>query len=138
MKISYATPAASPTYTELGDEANRSALFEAFVPAFQPLNQVDALAGGTNSFKAVRGNTSVQLQVVVSIPYSTTANALASINTLRSAFAVKKHLKVEQGATAHYYPHALLAGYQPQLTGVTVRHAFNFITHDLTTVAPTT
>lgn len=138
MKISYATPAGSPSYTVLGDESDRSALFENFAPAFAPLNQVEPLAGATNTFKTPRGNATVNLSVSVSIPYSTQANALAAINTLRSAFSVKKHLKVEQGATVHYYPNALLTGYQPILKGVTIQHNFGFTTDDLTTTAPTT
>ena len=138
MKVSYATPAGSPSYTVLGDEFDRSALFEMFAPSFQPLNQVEPLAGGTNTFKAARGNTAVNLQIVVTIPYATQVAALAAILTLRSAFSVKKHLKIEQGATIHYYPNALLTGYTPQLVGVTVHHNFNFTTDELTTSAPTT
>lgn len=138
MKISYATPHASPSYTVLGDEADRSMLLELFSPAFQPLNQVEPLAGGSNTFKAARGNVGVTLTLSATIPYSTQANALAGIATLRAAFTVKKHLKVEQGATVHYYPNALLSGYQPILKGVTVQHNFTFTTDDLTTSAPTT
>jgi hypothetical protein len=138
MKISYATPHASPSYTVLGDESDRSALFELFAPAFQPLNQVEPLAGGANTFKAARGNVVCNLSVVVTIPYATQVAALAGIATLRAAFTVKKHLKVEQGATVHYYPNALLTGYQPALKGVTIQHNFTFTTDDLTTSAPTT
>lgn len=138
MKISYATPAGTPSYTVLGDEADRSGLFESFSVGFAPLNQIEPLAGATNTFKAVRGNTNVTVAIVVSIPYATRAAALAAILTLRGAFSVKKHLKVEQDATVHYYPNALLAGYQPQLIGVTIRHAFNFVADELTTSAPTT
>lgn len=138
MKISYATPAATPSYTVLGDESDRSALFEAFVPAFQPLNQVEALAGATNTFKTPRGNLGVSLNLVVSIPYSTQANALAGIKTIHDAFATKQHLKVEHGATVHYYPNALLTGFQPNLRGTTVQHTLAFTTDDLTTTAPTT
>jgi hypothetical protein len=138
MKVSYATPAASPSYTALGDEADRTALFELFAPSFQPLNQIEPLAGGANTFKAIRGNIGVQLQIVVSIPYATTVLALASIYTLRNNFTVKKHLKVEQGATTHYYPNAVLVGYAPVPRGVTVQHSFTFATDELTTSAPTT
>jgi len=138
MKVSYATPAASPSYSVLGDEADRSALFELFGVSFAPLNQVTPLAGGSNTFKTPRGNVNCALQVQVTIPYSTRANALAAISTLRAAFAVKKHLKVEQDATVHYYPNALLTGYQPVLVGVTVRHSFSFTSDDLTTTPPTT
>jgi hypothetical protein len=138
MKISYATPAGSPSYTVLGDEADRSMLLELFSPAFQPLNQIEPLAGGSNTFKAVRDNVQVTLTLSASIPYSTRANALAGVATLRAAFTVKKHLKVEQDATVHYYPNAVLSGYQPVLKGVTVQHNFTFSTDDLTTTAPTT
>lgn len=138
MKVSYATPAATPSYTVLGDESDRSGLFESFGVSFAPLNQVEPLAGGTNTFKAVRGNTAVNVGITVSIPYASRAAALAAILTIRAAFTVKKHLKVEQDATVHYYPNATLAGYQPQLIGVTVRHGFNFVTDELTTTAPTT
>lgn len=134
MKISYATPGGG--YTVLGDESDRSMLLEAFAPSFQPLNQTTPLAGGNNPFRAPRGNVNVALQLAVTIPYSSTANALAGIATLRAAFSVKKHLKVEQGATVHYYPNALLNSYTPVLRGVTVLHQFNFTTDDLTTSAP--
>lgn len=138
MKISYATPAGSPSYTVLGDEDDRSALFELFAPSFQPLNQVEPLAGGSNTFKEARGNVTVSVQIAVTIPYATQLLALAAIATLRAAFSVKKHLKVEHSSTVHYYPNALLEGYTPQLVGVTIRHNFNFTTDDLTTTAPTT
>jgi hypothetical protein len=138
MKLSYATPAATPSYTVLGDESDRSALFENFSPSFQPLNQVEPLAGGSNTFKTPRGNVAVSVNVTVSIPYASRAAALASIATLRTAFSVKKHLKVEQDATIHYYPNALLTGYQPVLKGITVSHSFGFTSDDVTTSAPTT
>lgn len=138
MKLSYAIPAASPSYTVLGDEADRSALFELFAPSFQPLNQVEPLAGGTNTFKTPRGNMGVSLQIVVTIPYATQAAALAGIKTLLDAFLVKNHLKIEHGATVHYYPNALLTGYQPNLKGVTIAHGFNFVSDALTTTVPTT
>jgi hypothetical protein len=134
MKISYATPGDS--YTILGDESDRSLLLELFSPSFQPLTQVEPLAGGSNTFKAARGNVSVPVQLVASIPYATPAAALASIATLRADFSTKKHLKVEQGATVHYYPNALLTGYQPVLRGTTVQHNLSFTTDDLTTDAP--
>lgn len=138
MKISYATPAATPSYTTLGDEADRSGLFELFAPSFQPLNQIEPLAGGANTFKVVRGNIGVSLQIVVSIPYATTVLALASLYTLRNDFTVKRHLKVEQGVTIHYYPNAVLTAYAPVVHGVTVQHVFTFATDELTTSAPTT
>lgn len=138
MKVSYATPAATPSYTVLGDESDRSALFELFAPAFVPLNQVEPLAGGSNTFKAARGNIGVTVQLVVSIPYSTRALALAAVYTVKTAFAAKQHLKIEQDATIHYYPNALLTGYQPVPKGVTVLHQISFTTDDLTTSAPTT
>jgi len=111
-------------------------LLEDFGVSFQPLNQVTPLAGGTNPFRTPRGNVNVAVQLAVTIPYSTTANAVAAIATLRTAFSVKKHLKVEQGATVHYYPNALLNSYNPVLRGVTVLHQFNFTTDDLTASAP--
>jgi len=135
VKVSYATPGGA--YTVLGDEADRSALFELFAPQFSPLNQITPLAGGSNTFKEPRGNVQVTVRLVVSIPYATQVLALAAVNTLRSAFSVKKHLKIEQGATVHYYPNGVLAAYQPTLVGVTVRHDFQFNTDDLTTTAPT-
>jgi hypothetical protein len=138
MKISYATPHASPSYTTLGDENDRSALFELFAPSFQPLNQIAPLAGGANTFKAVRGNVNVSLEISVTIPYDTQLLALAGIATLRAAFTVAKHLKVEHSSTVHYYPHAHLNSYQPVLRGKTIQHNFSFTTHDLTTSAPTT
>lgn len=138
MKVSYATPGATPSYTVLGDEADRSALFEVFAPEFQPLNQVEPLAGGSNTFKAARGNVGVTVSLGVSIPYATRLLALAAILTLRTAFSVKKHLKIEQDSTVHYYPNALCNGYAPTLVGVTVRHQLSFITDDVTTTAPTT
>lgn len=139
MKISYATPGSSPSYTVLGDESDRSATFELFAPGFQPLNQVEPLAGGSNTFKAARGNVNSGLQIVVSIPYSTKALALAGVKTIHDAFmGVKKHLKVEEGATVHYYPNALLTGLTPVLRGTTIQFNFQFVTDDLTTSAPTT
>lgn len=139
MKISYATPDASPSYTVLGDESDRTATVELFAPAFAPLNQVTPLAGGSNTFKTPRGNPAVNISVAVSIPYASRAAALASINTLFGAFnGNKKHLKVEQDATVHYYPNALLTGYQPVLKGITVLHNLSFTTDALTTSAPTT
>jgi hypothetical protein len=138
MKVSYATPAASPSYSVLGDESDRSALFELFAPSFQPLNQIEPLAGGTNTFKAVRGNVGVSVQLVVTIPYASQLLALESVNTLRSAFSVKKHLKVEHSSTVHYYPNAVLVAYAPTLRGVSVQHQLTFASDDLTTSAPTT
>jgi hypothetical protein len=138
MKVSYATPAGSPSYTVLGDEADRTALFELFAPGFQPLNQIEPLAGGTNTFKAIRGNIGVQLQIVVSIPYASTLLALESIYTLRNNFTVKKHLKVEQTTTVHFYPNAVLVAYAPVVRGVTVQHSFTFATDELTKTIPTT
>lgn len=111
-------------------------MLELFSPAFQPLTQVEPLAGGANTFKAARGNVTVNLQIVATIPYSSLADALAGIATVRAAFTTKKHLKVEQDATVHYYPNAHLTGYQPVLKGVTIQHSLSFTTDDLTTEAP--
>jgi len=139
MKISYATPASSPSYTTLGDESDRTATIELFAPGFAPLNQIEPLAGGSNTFKKAQGNVAVQVQIVVTIPYATKLLALASISTLFTAFNnAKKHLKVEESSTVHYYPNALLTGYQPVLKGVTVQHTLSFQTDALTTSAPTT
>lgn len=138
MKISYATPAGSPSYTVLGDEADRTLLLELFAPSFQPLNQIEPLAGAANTFKHPRGNVNCSLQLVASIPYSTPALALAGVKTVRDAFTAKKHLKVEQDATVHYYPNATLTGLTPVLRGKTVQFNFGFSCDDLTTTPPTT
>ena len=135
MEISYKAVGGS-SYTSLGSEASRAALVELFAPAFAPLNQVAPLAGGTNSAKFARNNVSLDLAVVVTIPYSTKADALTAIKTLYDAFAVKSHLKVVEGATTHYYPNAVLQRYNPVLRGVTVSHNLNWSTDALTTSAP--
>lgn len=134
MKVSYAIP--GDTYTVIGDEADRSALFELFAPSFQPLNQIEPLAGGANTFKAVRGNINATVQIVVSIPYATLVLALASIYTLRVVFTVKNHLKIEQGATVIYFPNAVLMDYAAIPRGLTVQHSFTFQTDDITTTPP--
>ncbi len=139
MKISYAVPGSSPSYTVLGDESDRTATFELFAPGFQPLNQVEPLAGGSNTFKAARGNVNSGLQIVVSKPYSSKANALAGIKTIHDALVgIKNHLKVEEGATVHYYPNALLTGMNPVLRGTTIQFNLQFVSDDLTATAPTT
>lgn len=136
MQISYSLTT-SISYTSLGDEASRTALVESFAPSFTPVNQIEPLFRALNTFKAVRDNVGVSLAILVSIPYATKAAALTAILTLRTAFKVKTHLKIVEGATTHYYPNAVCTGYAPVLKGVTVLHQLNFITDDVTTTAPT-
>lgn len=137
MKVEYSATS-SISWTTLGDEADRSALVELFAPSFAPLNQVTPLAGGTNTFKAPRGNINAGFQLVITIPYATTAAALEAVRTIKDLFATaKKHFRLTQGATVHYYPSALLNNYSPVLRGVTVTHNLSFTSDDLTTTAPT-
>ncbi len=135
MEISYKAVGGS-SYTSLGSEATRAALVELFAPSFAPLNQIEPLAGGTNSAKFARANTGVDLSAIISIPYSTKADALAAIKTLYDAFAVKSHLKVVEGGTTHYYPNAVLQRYTPTLRGVTVSHNLSWSTDVVTSTAP--
>lgn len=135
MEISYKAVGGS-SYTSLGSEATRAALVELFAPSFAPLSQVEPLAGATNSAKFARQNTDTDLTAVISIPYSTKADALAAIKTLFDALAVKNHLKVVEGATTHYYPNAVLKRYTPTLRGVTVSHNFSWSTDVVTATAP--
>lgn len=135
MKIEYKAVGAS-SYTTLGDEADRSALVESFAPGFVPLNQIEPLAGASNSAKFARGNTAATVALMVSIPYASKAAALAGIKTLLDAFLTQSHLKLTEGATTHYYPNAVLTGYQPTLRGLTVQHNFTWASDKVTTTAP--
>lgn len=137
MKIE-TSPVDTVSFATLGDEGDRSALVELFAPNFAPINQVTPLAGGTNSFKAAKGNINAGFQLVITIPYATKAAAVAAILTLHDLFATAaRHFKITEGATVHYYPNALLNNYTPQLRGTTVSHNFQFLSDDLTTTAPT-
>lgn len=137
MKIEHSLTT-SISYSTLGDEADRSALVELFAPSFSPMNQVTPLAGGTNTFKAARGNITAGFQLIITIPYASKADAVAAVKTIKDLFATaKRHFKITEGATVHYYPNALLQTYAPTLRGVTVMHGMTFTSDDLTTTAPT-
>ncbi len=135
MKLSYQLVSGG-SYIVLGDESARSALLENFQLSFQPQNQQEPLFRAVNTFKAARGNIAVSLQCVVSVPYASLAAALAGCKTLKDALAAQVHLKVEQDATIHYYPNALLTSFAPQFNGLTVRYQITLSTDDIVTTAP--
>lgn len=134
MKVSYTT--GHSTYTVLGDESDRSALFETFAPSFAQQSQQVPLARSATAALYNRGNVVCTLTIEVSIPYSTPAAALAALRTLRGVLASKLHLKVEHSTETQYYPNAACIAYAPVLRGKTVQHRFTFITQDVTATAP--
>jgi hypothetical protein len=134
MKLSYKLSGGS--YVLLADESDRVTTLELAAPSFSRQVQVEALVRAESVTTFDRLNVSVELPITATISYATTVLALASVATMAALFSGRVHLKLEQGATVLYFPNAVLQGYTPELTGVTVRHSFNFITQQVTTVAP--
>ena len=135
MKVSYTK--AYTTYTSLGDEADRTALAILIEPSFQQLVNVEPGFRAASQFVHGNKNAVSTLTLVISSPYASEAAALASVVTMRAILADPLHLKVEEGATVHYYPNAANASYQPKFNGRTVTHIMQFASADVTTTAPT-
>ena len=138
MKLSYKTAGSAGAWTVLFDETAVAAgpVLERFRPSFSQLIQQEPLFNSPNQFRAPRNNVFVSHPLPVFITYPTLAAALDSIKTWSELFNTNFNLKVEQGDTVHYYPNALLAGYTPDPTGVTVLHIFEFISDNLTVTEP--
>jgi len=134
MKLSYKLSGGS--YVELADESSRTATLEVAAPSFTRQVQVEPLIRAESVTTFDRLNVSAQLPITATISYATNVLALASIATMAALFSGRVHLKLEQGATVLYFPNAVLQAYNPEITGITVRHSFNFITQQVTTSAP--
>lgn len=133
MKISYT---AATSYTVLGDESDRTALVELLQPNFSQLVQSSPLARATTPGLWNRGNASCGLTLHITITYSSRANALAAIRTLRGVLKNALHLKVEQDSETQYYPQAVCHSYVPGLRGLSVTHQIQWTTQDVTSSAP--
>lgn len=134
MKISYTTGHSS--YTPLADESDRSATCEVLSPSFRSLAQVDPLFRAASPAIFGRGNAECSLSVVLTMPYSTRAAALASLRSMRGILASSLHLKVEDGTEVQYYPQAVCTQYTPTLRGLCIEHAITWTTQDVTATAP--
>ncbi len=135
MKVSYANAGAG-SYTTLFDESTGATLLADFSPAFVSLLQQTPLAGGDQQFRAPRGNITVTFPLVFNQEYASRALCLASIATFAALLDVALDFKVEQDATIHYYPNAVITGFQPHLTGVSATHTMNVTSDPVTTTDP--
>lgn len=135
MKVSYTTTYG--TYTVLADEADRSATCEELSASFAGMVQAEPMFRAASVSLFGRGNVQCTLALVLTMPYTTEALALASIRTLRGILASSLHLKVEQDSEVQYYPNAVCNNYTPRLRGLTVEHRITWTTQDVTSTAPT-
>ena len=120
----------------LADEADRVTTLEILQLAWQRAVQVEARVRAESVQAFDRGNVAVTLSVTATVTYASQALALASVNTFGGLFAGSIDFKLEQNASAIYFPGAVCQGYQPQLIGVTVRHSITFISEQSTTNEP--
>lgn len=138
MKLSYRAVGSPGSWTTLFDETAVAAgpVLEQFQPQFSQAVQQEALVRANAQYREPRGNISVAIPLPVWITYATRALALASIETWNGLLGTKWNFRVEQDATVHYYPNAVLTGYTPAQQGVSVLHMMQFISDNLTTTEP--
>jgi hypothetical protein len=136
MKLSTKAPNSAGAWTLLADEADRVTTLELFAPSFSFASQIETPIRAETIDLFDRGNAATEGQLVCTITYSTYALALAALVTWNEAFRSKSHLKLEEGTTVLYFPHAKASGYTPTLVGKTIRHAVQFTSQNVTTTEP--
>ena len=110
---------------------------EKFAPRFDDVAESYPGYGAASTIKVPLSNTKATLPFKWNSAYSSLANAMASVLTLRTTFkGVIVHLQVSEGATVHYYPNAILQTQTSDVHGSTVDHALQFISDDVTTTVP--
>lgn len=135
MILSYKTPGGG-SYTALCDESTRTETLELFAPSFSRVAQVEQLVRSDSVATFDRLNAACAINVVFTATYSTVALALASLATVAGLFDEINHLKIEQGATVHYYPSAVCTSYGPDIRGLSITHKLQFISKLLTATPP--
>ena len=131
MKLSYKASGSQDTYSVLADESDRVTTLELMDPAWERQVQTEALVRAASAVSFARGNVVVSLGFVITVTYSTLANALAGVEAFAVAFDAATDFKLEQGATVLFFPNAVCGAYKPTLSGVTVRHALKFVSQQI-------
>jgi len=135
MKLSISVAGAG-SYTELGNESDRSAVLEVSSLSVAPQVQVEPLVRSSTPFIENRDNEATAVGFVITKQYADRDTSLAAVLTYSAYADGKWDLKLEEGATVIYFPGASLTAYEPAFTGLAISHQTQWVSEPMTSSAP--